>query len=134
MHTRSNIVFQGQLYQGEAKSKSWSAMCSGQVTVYLQQMGGSGGEGSWQLVAFKGEDKVYTQLQCSSSLIVGAFRSGAVLCFTQVWEGCVDAGFKHRVRESFVQWQQRGLEGVPETYALRLKNKTAAQQVRRKKF
>lgn len=109
-------------------------MCSGQVTVYLQQMGGSGGEGSWQLVAFKGEDKVYPQLQwqCSSSL--ESFRSDAILCFTQVWEGCVDAGFKHRVRESFVQWQQRGSGGVPETYGLRLKNKTAAQQVRRKKF
>lgn len=86
-HTHSNIVFQGQLYQGEAKSKSWSAMCSGQVTVYLQQMGGSGGEGSWQLVAFKGDDKVCTQLQwhCSSSL--EAFKSGAILlrCGKGVW-------------------------------------------------
>ena len=42
----------------------------------------------------------------------------------------MDSGFKHRVRESFVQWQQRGEGGAPETYALRLKNSAAAQQVR----
>ena len=127
-HTHSNIVFQGQLYQGEAKSKSWSAMCSGQVMVYLQQKGGSGGERGWQLVAFKGEDRVHSRNNLTHQ---HWWPSGVTLSyFTQVWEGCVDAGFKHRVRDSFVQWQQHGPRGVPETYALRLKNKAAAQQVR----
>ena len=68
-HTHSNIVFQGQLYQGEAKSKSWSSMCSGQVLVYLQQKGGSGGERGWQLVAFKGEDKVHNSYDFNSTAV-----------------------------------------------------------------
>lgn len=55
-HTHSNIVFQGQLYYGEAKSKSWSPVCSGQVTVNLQKKDEQGGV--WQLVAFKGVEKV----------------------------------------------------------------------------
>ena len=84
-HTHSNIVFQGQLYQGEAKSKSWSAMCSGQVMVYLQQKGGSGGERGWQLVAFKGEDRVHSRnlTQLNSPTVV-AFRSDTVLFYSGV--------------------------------------------------
>jgi len=62
------------------------------------------------------------------------FPTILVYLLAQVWEGCVDSGFKHRVRESFVQWQQRGKGGAPETYALRLKNSSAAQQVRGRKI
>lgn len=58
-------------------------MCSGQVMVYLQQKGGSGGERGWQLVAFKGEDRVHSRNNFNSPTLV-AFRSDTVLFYSGV--------------------------------------------------
>ena len=52
----SSAVFQGQLYHGEAKSKSWTPVCPGSVAMVIQQGGARDEE--WQLVASKGRDKV----------------------------------------------------------------------------
>lgn len=52
-------AFQGQLFQGEAKSKSWSALPGSPVVVMLQQRR-NGGE--FLLVAMQGREKVRWQL------------------------------------------------------------------------
>lgn len=46
----------------------------------------------------------------------------------QVWECRLGPGLKHRVKDSFLQWQLKGEEGI-ETFGLRLKNAELAQQV-----
>jgi len=42
----------------------------------------------------------------------------------------LEAGFKHRVRDDFVQWQKRSEEQAV-TYGLRLKTNALAKQVNR---
>ena len=46
-----------------------------------------------------------------------------------MWEGKIEDGFKHRVRDGFVQWQKKGADGSTETYGLRVKSDVIAQQV-----
>ena len=53
-HTHSRS-FVGQLYRGEAQTKSWSLIVSGHVTIRLVE--GEEAAGEWKLAAFK-KDKV----------------------------------------------------------------------------
>jgi hypothetical protein len=45
-----------------------------------------------------------------------------------VWEGSVESGLKHRVRDNFVQWQHKSPDRATTTFGLRLKTAEVAQQ------
>jgi hypothetical protein len=45
-----------------------------------------------------------------------------------VWEGSVESGCKHRVRDNFVQWQHKSSDRATTTFGLRLKTAEVAQQ------
>ena len=49
--------------------------------------------------------------------------------YVQVWEMVIGSGFKHRVKDNFVQWQRKCVGGTVETFGLRVKGDTDAQQV-----
>ncbi len=47
-------VYQGQLFRGEARSKSWSPVASGQVALAIRQ----NSKGQWWILAGKGRERV----------------------------------------------------------------------------
>ena len=47
----------------------------------------------------------------------------------QVWEGSAGPGLRHRVKDNFVQWQNKSSDGATMTFGLRLKTAELAHEV-----
>ena len=61
--------------------------------------------------------------------ITAALARSCLHSMLQVWESDQVPGLKHRVKDSFVQWQHKATDGIPVTFGLRLKSAVLAQQV-----
>ena len=69
----------------------------------------------------------YTQLNpCDSVLLITDLIVGM---YVQVLDQELGSTFKHRVKDTFVQWQQKSRSGASETHGFRTKELITAQEV-----
>ena len=53
----------------------------------------------------------------------------SIIYTLKIWEMSVESTFKHRLKDSFVQWQEQSGD-IRNTYGLRIKDPQKAQEVR----